>query len=1313
MNFEKQLDTLKGLLQSIQGGDSLLQFERYGNKGLFLEEPGIKLEDAEKFLLGFGENTNLKGILSPDISEKETEIPFSLHLEDLTLKSLSLSRMWEEEGYELALMIEWPENFHYEMSIPDLDIPFSFSFSNIRANIHLVRPNNNSAQEQVEVQISAEMKFNDADFDLSIDLPAQIFSASLKTEENQKDAHQKLLSDFLPHNSDNPTLEALDLTIALRMRRVLFHFTVSNIFDLEPLTLREVEFDILYDSFAPNKLSGSGWMDIEIEVGKPQPIDMLLLAERGHDRSWQIEGRTGPQGLNVGDLIDGLKKLYPGDDDDLPTLPDVIKNIEFSSLGLAYKKDSDSDSHSFTFEVLVTLHQSGADAGIDVHLRLEIDENHKKTLTGSIFLANKEFDLAFSSEKGDEDEEDIKAFIASYKDSYEIELKDVVSSITDSKEVAGLIPHLTIDLEGVHFAYVKEGKHSASLLGINLGSELTLKNLPLVGSVLKNIGLKNIQALYLTEGIDANQANAINALLPDYKLPEPSPSSSPTTVEKPTVLHKGFNFAGQLNLGKEQFFIVAGSGAADSPEGEQDLATSPQTEDQTSSPAPTDNTMWVDLQRNVGPVSLKRIGARYGDHRLWLLLSADLHMASFTLGLQGLGIGFKVGKWTDIEPTLSGVSLAYEAGPVEISGAFEKSGEQYLGAASIKTPSFSLSAFGAYGKTKGGDTSLFIYAMLTDPPLGGPSFFYVTGIAAGFGYNRDVRIPSLDDITKFPLVSAMLPEAKDAVEINPNPADPMETLDQISEGGWLPAAPGQNWLAVGVRFTSFEMVQSFALAIVKFGTRFEVDILGLSQLTIPGPDPETHKSPPDPIAYAEVALRATLVPDEGILRVDGKLTPASYILVKEARLTGGFAFYVWFDGDFVISFGGYHPDFDQGHYPDVPRLGIDFHIGSNLHITAKAYFALTPSAVMAGGSLAAVYQTGPLKAWFNAGADFLIKWKPFHYEAKIYVHIGASFTLHFVFFSVSITVELGADLTLWGPPLGGTARISYSIASFTIGFGAGRPAAPALSWLEFRDQFLPTGKDAKTEQDKNSALLSARVSEGLVKDLTQESDKEHEIAWVVNSGHVIIEVSTAVPATALEFNGKPLNILPEEHYSGPLHIGPMQEGGKNYSAPYDVKVEYFMDEKWVPYTKVKEKKVTGKSPKALWSDYNPLGQKKPLPQADSIIEQTLLGIRIWPISPPPDVTNRYNLKDLLFEEHEIEHVQMFESATDFDNQKLNRTIEVPAAPDLKKKAKLSLDVLKSAGIVNNDVMIELNHLGQTPGALNAQPRKRGLLKTEV
>jgi hypothetical protein len=304
-----------------------------------------------------------------------------------------------------------------------------------------------------------------------------------------------------------------------------------------------------------------------------------------------------------------------------------------------------------------------------------------------------------------------------------------------------------------------------------------------------------------------------------------------------------------------------------------------------------------------------------------------------------------------IDPSfsLSGINIAYKSGPVNIGGGFLKKEidgiTQYFGSATIGVTAFSLTALGAYANYDG-HPSLFIFAMLTRPPLGGPPAFFVTGVAAGFGYNRGLKLPGIDDVSSFPWVSGFVPGQSSPF----SGGDPNAALQVLIEKNVVPVQLGQNWIAAGVQFTSFELLQSYALLSVAFGTKLEIGLLGLSAISVPPKAPVS-------LAYAELAIDVRILPNEGLIAVDAKLTQASYVLSKACQLTGGFAFYLWtapneFEGDFVVTLGGYHPNFKPpAHYPAVPRLGFNWVITSELNLKGEMYFALTPTCLMAGGLL--------------------------------------------------------------------------------------------------------------------------------------------------------------------------------------------------------------------------------------------------------------------------------------------------------------------------------------------------------------------------
>jgi hypothetical protein len=184
------------------------------------------------------------------------------------------------------------------------------------------------------------------------------------------------------------------------------------------------------------------------------------------------------------------------------------------------------------------------------------------------------------------------------------------------------------------------------------------------------------------------------------------------------------------------------------------------------------------------------------------------------------------------------------------------------------------------------------------------------------------------------------------------------------------------------------------------------------------PPPEAGNTT-TPLAFIQVALAASLLPEEGIIRVEAQLTPASYVLSRDCRLTGGFAFYAWLKGtnasELVATLGGYYPKFPAPPgYPQPPRVGLNWPIDQHLQVKGDLYCALTPVAMMAGGHLEVTFHDGGIHAWFKAGVDFLIAWKPYHYTAQVDIDVAGSYTFDFIG-THTITIDVGAG-TLRLPP---------------------------------------------------------------------------------------------------------------------------------------------------------------------------------------------------------------------------------------------------------------------------------------------------------
>ncbi|MGB3246465.1 MAG: DUF6603 domain-containing protein, partial [Sulfitobacter sp.] len=550
--------------------------------------------------------------------------------------------------------------------------------------------------------------------------------------------------------------------------------------------------------------------------------------------------------------------------------------------------------------------------------------------------------------------------------------------------------------------------------------------------------------------------------------------------------------------------------------------------------------IWFPINRSFGPLNCQRIGVEWVDKDRLLSTLFDGGVTLGPLGVQllGLSVGMKVTEPTNLSSYklgLDGLNIEYKTGSIEITGGLLKDTDHdpiaYNGQARVKAGPFGLGALGSYTTIKEAAadntsersaTSLFVFAFV-DYPLGGPGFLFITGLAGGFGYNRALVMPKQDEVSKMPLVAAM----SDPSAIGGAGATPTEALSKL--GVWVPPTRGQNFIAAGIKFTTYELVNSIALLAVQFGNRLELDLLGVSSIKLPQVGPT--------FAYAELDLLVVLAPDEGVFKASLVLGPESFVLDPKCKLTGGFAFYAWFGdnahaGNFVVTIGGYHPAFKPpDYYPVIPRLGFNWPVTTEISISGGAYFALTPSCAMGGGSLNVVFTSGGLKAWFTAHADLIIYWKPFYFDASIGVSIGASYTFKVFGAKVTLSVSLGADMELWGPPTGGKVHVSWFVISFTVAFGDAKlQRVPAIDWEDFsttlpksgnsstRQMSLAQSATGVAEDGQKPKVVSINISEGLQKQMIENGEN----VWFIRPDEFIWFTKTTVPATVANLDTIPV-----------------------------------------------------------------------------------------------------------------------------------------------------------------------------------------------
>ncbi|KAH6632440.1 hypothetical protein F5144DRAFT_650477 [Chaetomium tenue] len=509
------------------------------------------------------------------------------------------------------------------------------------------------------------------------------------------------------------------------------------------------------------------------------------------------------------------------------------------------------------------------------------------------------------------------------------------------------------------------------------------------------------------------------------------------------------------------------------------------------------------MKKKAGAISITNVGLRLGP-------------VSFTL------IGFDIGmlfKSLDTVPhfdvQLEGLAAAFDKAPLTIAGVIRRghtdSMVYYAGGLIFGYAPYQFMAAGFYGQVNGEAgvnpyTTIFIFAKL-DGPLISVGFADITGLTAGFGYNSEAKIPTIKDVTSYPLVAPMdLKDASSALEA-------LTTLTDPKGPGWFQPVDNTYWGAAGLKVDAFQMVLIDAVILAQFGSSVKLALFAVAVADIPNKTAELK------FAHVELGIAATVDLDTGVLSIESQLAPGSYILHPDCHLTGGMALMYLFDaphadksnvGNFVFTIGGYHEAFPiPAGWPKPPRLGISWDLGGCLSISGEAYFAMTPKVCMGGGRLHASFSAGPISAWFDAFADFLINYKPFYFTAEERIAVGVSFNIDFLFIHTYITVEIGAGLYLWGPPLAGTVHVDFWITSFDINFGQRPGRIEAVSLYQFYLVVLPANLHEKAhyseEDEKKEKARPANEAHNFAAQsglLNNDEDprKADNAPWVVRGG---------------------------------------------------------------------------------------------------------------------------------------------------------------------------------------------------------------------
>lgn len=929
----------------------------------------------------------------------------------------------------------------------------------------------------------------------------------------------EVLEEFMGHAAGAPQIELDTFTLHVAQNDYSLAVTVRDDWTLEKglLAIEEVSLSI-HHTTASTQATVSGTFTIA-------NVALMITADHPADpkAGWKFQGQTLPGSrLAIGDLLYDLAATFG-----IENVPQPIKSLSLSNIALMY--DTGNGIFSFTCEgdfhvadTPVTLKvmidvkptQSGDDQQAGT---IQGTKGYNATFRGEVMFEQSTFTIVFNTRNTSEN-----AFIASYHHTGQqkaIALRDLIAPI--SANLANEIPSdIAIDLQSVKFVFLQQNQSKQFAFGLDLGTTLSLADLPLIGDKLPAdliLAVKGLQFTYSSAPFTKEQVALVNPLLPVGIAALPAAG-----------LAQGISAAADLQIGQATQHLVLGVSAQQQQNVPLLLAAG--SEVQAGAGGSSAQVKWVDIQRSFGPASFKRIGVQFQGGILRFLLDASLTVGVLSVQLNGLSFGSPVSHFA---PSfhLDGMGAGYANPPLLIEGAFlavpqDQLGNldfEYNGALTVEAASFSLAAVGSYAQAHG-EPSLFLFAEITKE-LGGPPYFFVTGLMGGFGFNRRLRIPNQDEVYLFPFVRGLTDQAY----VGGKGASLLAILDILDGRGndpsgkpnvpWITPVMGEYWVAVGLQWTSFELVNAHALAVVEFGQDLIVALIGLATMKLPQEGPETF-------SYLELEIELILNIGEGLFSLTAVLSPNSYVLDQNCKLTGGFALFLWFKGehtgDFVVTAGGYHPLFlPPAHYPREPRLGFNWPVNDQVKIHGEAYFALTPSMAMGGGLLDMRFQSGDLQAWFTARADFLMQWRPFSFEGEIALSLGASYKLNLFSTSVTLSTELGALLEIWGPRIGGMVHIDWYVISFTVSFGEGKPTQPKTQGWSALAPLLPAPDN----------IIKITTNSGLVSDT--------DGLWTVRADEFSFSTQTAIPCNQL-FLGQSKTPQTDVSQQWKLDIRPLQ-----------------------------------------------------------------------------------------------------------------------------------------------------------------------------
>src|SRR5262249_23746265 len=223
------------------------------------------------------------------------------------------------------------------------------------------------------------------------------------------------------------------------------------------------------------------------------------------------------------------------------------------------------------------------------------------------------FDLKFVSAKTQGKPLDL--FVATYThEGAEQKLKvgDLIRSVmqqTTASDWTHALDAVEIDLKSALFAFSKADDKKKFLFGLDIGTHISLGQLPVVGKAFpeQTVGIDDLQVLIASIAFNAAETKKLNQLIPTgvTRLPEVAESTrtqggsqgGSQDDTKITALDKGLNVSATLKLPDTTRSLSLASAAGGSSRGSGSSGTNSNTQPTTpAQPETTENAKWFKIQ---------------------------------------------------------------------------------------------------------------------------------------------------------------------------------------------------------------------------------------------------------------------------------------------------------------------------------------------------------------------------------------------------------------------------------------------------------------------------------------------------------------------------------------------------------------------------------------------------------------------------------------------------------------------------------------------------------------------------------------------